>query len=128
VTHLLKCVACIFFTAGAPKILCASQKHVQAVKEVWTRILRVYTSYVEYVEAMVDLNASMNSVYWCMFHKPPPDELGGCKLDDITWGKRKREYDVMTREQASTALSKIREIPAEFGIFSAGCPRSSRPE
>jgi hypothetical protein len=35
-----------------------------------------------------------------MFHKPPPDELGGCKFDDITWDKRNREYDVITWEAA----------------------------
>jgi hypothetical protein len=71
----------------------------------------VLSAYVKYAEEMEDLNASINSVYWCMFHKPPPDELGGCKLDDITWGKRKREYDVITWE---AARQEARERVVEY--------------
>jgi hypothetical protein len=51
---------------------------------------------------MEDLNASITSVYWCMFHKlkPPPDAEGGCRFEDLTWNSRKRTYDYITWEAA----------------------------
>lgn len=49
---------------------------------------------------MEDLNASILNVYWCMFHKPCPEEEGGCKYDDMTWSKRDRDYDIITWESA----------------------------
>jgi hypothetical protein len=33
----------------------------------------VLSAYCNYAEEMEDLNASITSVYWCMFHKSPPD-------------------------------------------------------
>lgn len=49
---------------------------------------------------MEDLNASISNVYWCMFHKPCPEEEGGCKFDDLTWSKRNRDFDHITWESA----------------------------
>jgi hypothetical protein len=66
---------------------------------------------VQYAEEMESLNTSISSVYWCMFHKPPADEAGGCKFDDLTWGKRKREYDEITWEAAKQSA---RETVVEY--------------
>lgn len=45
---------------------------------------------------METLDTSIHSVYWVMFHKPTPDDAGGCRFDDLTWGKRNAEYDDIT--------------------------------
>lgn len=60
------------------------------------------SAYCAYAEEMENLNASISNVYWCMFHKPTPDSEGGCKFDDLTWGKRDREFDFITWESAQT--------------------------
>jgi hypothetical protein len=60
----------------------------------------VLSAYCQYAKEMEDLNASITSVYWCMFHKPPPDAEGGCKYEDLTWCQRKRTYDYITWEAA----------------------------
>jgi hypothetical protein len=61
---------------------------MQGVEVVW---MRMYYQH---------LNASITTVYWCMFHKPPPDAEGGCKYDDLAWGQRKRNYDYIAWEAA----------------------------
>jgi hypothetical protein len=34
----------------------------------------VLSAYVQHTEEMSELNASVQCVYWCMFHKPPPND------------------------------------------------------
>jgi hypothetical protein len=71
----------------------------------------VLSAYCQYAEEMEHLNVSISSVYWCMFHKPPPDEQGGCKFDDLTWSKRNREFDFITWEAAQ---KQARENVVEY--------------
>jgi hypothetical protein len=60
----------------------------------------VLSAYCQYAIKMEDLNASITSVYWCMFHKPLPHAEGGCKYEESTWCQRKRTYDYITWEAA----------------------------
>jgi hypothetical protein len=69
------------------------------------------SAYVNYAEEMESLDTSISNVYWVMFHKPPPDQPGGCKFDDLTWSKREREYDFITWE---TVQKKSRETVVEY--------------
>ena len=47
----------------------------------------VLAAYCKYAQEMEDLDASITSVFWVLFHKPTPDDEGGCRFDDLTWGK-----------------------------------------
>jgi hypothetical protein len=60
----------------------------------------VLSAYVKYAQQMEDLSVDISTVYWIMFHKPNPDDEGGCAFDDLTWRKRDLEFDYITWEGA----------------------------
>lgn len=71
----------------------------------------VLAAYCKYAQEMEDLDASITSVYWVLFHKPTPDDEGGCRFDDLTWGKRAVDFDNITWEGAK---KRAREEVVEY--------------
>lgn len=76
------------------------RSHVDEVLQDAELGLKQMSAYCKYAQQMKDLDASITGVYWVLFHKLTPDDKGGCRFDDLTWGMRKAEYDSITWEGA----------------------------
>jgi hypothetical protein len=68
--------------------------------------LNLLSAYQQLIADIAKNIVDIYVVYWIISHSPSPDNEGGCRYNDLSWGKRKREFDDMSWDEAKKAARK----------------------
>jgi hypothetical protein len=63
------------------------------------------SAYQQYLDNLAESIVDIFVVYWIISHSPSPENEGGCRYNDLSWGKRKRDFDDMSWEEAKESGS-----------------------
>jgi hypothetical protein len=73
--------------------------------------LNLLAAYQQYTEDVNQAKCDIYALYWVIAHSPSPENEGGCRFNDLTWGKRDREFDEITWGEAK---KRARDAVGEF--------------